>query len=365
VNVVQASACSSSATGRERTELRLHALLIAAFAIGLAFCSPAIAGGAEPPHAHLLSYIVKESTTGGERYIWKFWDPDTDKQAAFLDLPDKPKLVIWDAQNHLVYYAIGGHIFGATYPRTYALSTKITDLPPSDVPEMWIERTTGRLRVIARDDVPGSGIIKKANGNVIFRLADGSAVAAPPHLPDWGTPAVLTVLELNAHGRWVRIARRATKYGAGDTPGSLEVKDFWHEQGASQRNILMSYTCAYGESCGRNLPKSFFPALHAAGNYTPADFNYFPASNGWRGIVFQTIEGDTVHQHTPVFTFSQKDPKLVRLESLPNDERVGLGRSGRYLLIAEEYTGDNPVVIDLKTGRVAFSEAALSAVWIP
>jgi len=350
---------------------RISRLAIFSVALALAgclfVCSQASAGNAATPSpTHLLSYVAEENVPdSGVRYHWKFWDPDTGKQQTFLDLTDKPKLVVWDTQERLVYYAIGSRIFDTTYPRTHALPAQVADLPPGEVIVMWPERTTGRLRVIVREAIPDSAIIRKPHGKVAFRLADGSTVSGTD-LPDWGVAAVLTALELGPRGQWARLARRATKDGAGDTPGTDVVNEFRHERGASEDAIADSFVCGEPETetCGETLPKSLWPPLRAAGNYAAADFAYLAPANGLMGLTFNTAMGDTMHTLKPLFLVPPDGDKLVPIK-LHTMQEVHIGRNGKYLLIDDGDYGDNPIVIDLKTGRTVFSADGCDAVWVP
>lgn len=354
--------------------MRFSRLAIFSVAIALTgclfVCSQASAGNAATQSAaHLLSYVVEENVPdSGVRYHWKFWDPDTGKQQTFLDLPDKPKLVIWDTQERLVYYSIGSRIFDAPYPRTYALATQVGDLPPGDATVMWLERTTGRLRVIVREEIPDSAIIRKPDDKVVFRLADGSTVSGTD-LPDWGVAAVLTVLELGPRGKWALLARRATKDGDPDTPGLDEVEDLWHERGVSQHALLASYTLPNPHPHHRmdleEVSKSLAERLRIDGYHGGKHFLYLRLPGSPNGIVFYEGDSDFLFLETPIFLLSRDGKQLKRLD-LGNRRFVGLGKSGIYLLIADAGNGDNPIVIDLNTGGTVFSpENAHDAMWIP
>ncbi len=160
------------------------------------------------------------------------------------------------------------------------------------------------------------------------------------------------------------MARRATKHGAGDTPYLDVVNGFRHERGVSQGRLLMSYACAYGETCGEHLPKPLVSRLREMGNYPATDFRYIPPGDGLRGLVFRTGMGDTLHAETPVFLVSQRGQTLRRIK-LHHRDQIGFGRNGRYLLLADEYSGDNPILIDLETGNTVFSVRARAAVRVP
>jgi len=149
-----------------------------------------------------------------------------------------------------------------------------------------------------------------------------------------------------------------------NTPYPDVVSRFRHERGVNQSRLLMSYTCAYGETCGNHLPKPLVSRLREVGNYPATDFRYIPPGDGLRGLVFRTGTGDTPHAETPIFLVSQGGQTLRRIK-LNHRDQIGLGRNGQYLLLADEYSGDNPVLIDLETGNTVFSVRARAAVWVP
>ena len=213
-----------------------------------------------------------------------------------------------------------------------------------------------------RAEIPDSAIIKKTGNTVVYRLADGSIVSGMG-FPDWGVAAVLTVLECGPRGEWTRIAQRATKDEAGDTPGMEVVDEFRHERGASRDTIINSCICANWAMCGNDAPKSFVRLLRAADQ--DGEFRYIPPRNGLMGLLFATAFGDTLHTVPPFFLVSQSGEHMKQIE-LGDRNAVDACPDSQSLLIADQYGGDNPIVIDLKTGRAVFSsENATDAVWIP
>ena len=353
--------------GRYRGSARSLTLAgIAATLIGLLLaCAGASAksAGSFGPESALLSYVVAEKSGSATRYRWIFRRPDSNREQFFVEVPDPPKLVFWATKESRVYYAIGARILATAYPQTHAVSSQVAEAPSPNVAAMWIERSTGKLRVIVLNEISQSSITREADGTLIYRLDDGVSVPASG-LPDWGDPGVCTVLELGSAGKWTLVARRATKFGAGDTPGLDVAKGFRHERGVSQDSLLTSYTCPHGQACGKDLPMPMASALRRLVNYPATDFRYIPSADGLRGLVFRTIMGDTPHAEAPVFLVSQGNQTLRQI-NLYHRNQIGLARNGRYLLLTDEYSGDNPLLLDLKTGDTVFSIRARAAVWVP
>jgi hypothetical protein len=340
---------------------RLFNDLAAVLAVCLGTCIGAFAGNSRSGRdvGPILSYFAE----GHADCQWIFWSASSQQKRVFLDLPAAPKFVFWDTQERRVYYAIGSRIFAAAYSDRSAAPSAIGGLPAGDVRVMWIERTSGRLRVVELEEINDDAITKGTNGTVTYRLHDGSSIPGLDS-PDWGIPKVCTVLELGPSGKWLSVARRATKDEAGDTPGLDVVGDLRHERGASQDTLLMSYTYAYREMRGEDLPKGLIPRLTMAVNHSPHDFVYVPEGHGFAGLLFPTAFGDTEHAETPLFLVSPTH-RLRRIKLRNDGGQIGLGRDGRYLLVAEEYSGDDPTVIDLKTSTTLVSEHARAAVWVP
>jgi hypothetical protein len=303
----------------------------------------------------ILSYIAEHDG----HYRWIFWSASSRQKETFLELPEAPKLVFWDTQKMRVYYAIGSRILSAAYPQRHSAPSYIATLPPGDVQVMWVQRSSGRLRAVKVESAAASN---NNDGTTTYSLEDGTSVRGFD-FPD-GIPGVCTVLELRRNGKWVPVVRRASVFEAGDTPGLGVVNDFRYERGASQDTLLMSYTYAYGKMIGKDLRKTLISGLANAGISSPSDFPYVSEQSGAAELVFHTGEGDTVHAETPVFLVSRTD-QLTRLKLRDGYKQIGLGRSGRYLLIEDEYSGDNPTVIDLKTSKTLINERAQSSVWVP
>lgn len=355
----------SQACGRQRTRCLMLALFAGALVIMSLACTEVRAGSdrSSNPGAALLSYVVREKPGSATRYRWILRSPDSNQEQVFVEVPEPPKLVFWDTKESKVYYVRGSRIFAAAYPQAHAVPSYVTKLPSPDAAAMWIERTTGRLRVIVLEEIPESSISRKTDGTLIYRLDDGSSVPAPG-LPDWGDSGVCTVLELGSGGKWTLMARRATKYGAGETPGLDVVNGFRHESGVSQDRLLMSYTCAYGKILRKDLPTPMASSLREVVNFPATDFRYLPPADNLDGIVFRTVMGDTLHAAAPVFLVSQRDQTLRQIK-LDREDQIGFARNSRYLLLANEYSGDNPILLDLETGNTVFSIRAHAAVWVP
>jgi hypothetical protein len=179
-------------------------------------------------------------------------------------------------------------------------------------------------------------------------------------------PFVATVLELAPDGKtWKVLARRATKELAGDTPGLSVVDDLRHEDGVSDVRLLGAYTCDAGQ-CRNDVPADLAEQVNRqTGRRVAADdLSIWKLGPRDPAIVFGTVMGDEVHMTPPVLLVSA-DGRSVTALPTQGREQVGLAVDEPYLLLAGEWTGKDPVVIDVRSGRVRFSAKGLAAMWVP
>jgi hypothetical protein len=306
---------------------------------------------------HILSYLVDTGTS----HRWMLWSAEKRESALFLELSAEPRIAFWDVTHQLVYYALQTQVYAAPYAVLQPRPSLVADLPsPGDtVRLLWIERATGALRVLTLEDVPPDAVITEPDGTLVYRLTDGRTVAGLTK-PHWGRPAICTVLELGGDGHWKMIVQKGTKWQAGDTPGDSVVDDWRHEEGFSQRTLLMRGTCLSG-LCREDLPEALAAQVRERGLGDVDDFSYYPSATN--GVIFRTVMGDTLHATQPVFRV--RDGQVGDAVELGAAKQMGFSAMDHYLLIADEYTGNNPHVIDLKNGTIVFASRGHGSVWIP
>jgi hypothetical protein len=80
---------------------------------------------------------------------------------------------------------------------------------------------------------------------------------------------------------------------------------------------------------------------------------------------FGTVMGDSPHLVGPAYVL-QRDGKATKPATLEVPAQVQVGIKGSLILVAEEYSGDNPILFDAQTGQVVWSpRGASAAVWLP
>jgi len=75
-------------------------------------------------------------------------------------------------------------------------------------------------------------------------------------------------------------------------------------------------------------------------------------------------QGDTPHLTQPVFSWRRDGDALKRI-AVSSGPQLQLARAGSLVLLAREYGGENPLVLDLNSGKTVFSVRGYGAVWVP
>jgi hypothetical protein len=170
-------------------------------------------------------------------------------------------------------------------------------------------------------------------------------------------------MEIAANGDWTTVERRGVRGGAPDAPGCAAVADLRHERGRSLHALMESYRCS-PEAChaeaGAAVPADVTQAVLSAPG-AEAVRSLGDSSKG--RLLFGAGLGDTWHALPPLF-FVRAGAAPKRLV-LALEGQLQLARRADRVLVAEEFSGANPHVVDLGSGRVVFSAPGRSAVWLP
>lgn len=81
-------------------------------------------------------------------------------------------------------------------------------------------------------------------------------------------------------------------------------------------------------------------------------------------LVFRTSQGDTPHLMGEAYAVSRQAGEVRRL-GFDADRQLQVSLRGRLALIASEYSGDDPQIVDLDTGAVIFRAKGSAAAWVP
>ena len=337
---------------------RRRALCALAFALHVS----AGAAGSPAEPTPVLSFFQAD----GQGFHWRFWRADSNRVQSFLTAAAAPRHVFWSPSESRAYYVLGNGLYRSRIDVIPAQPERLADLPASfgEVHALWRERSTGRLRVATMQAVAESAIVKTRRG-VHYRLADGSHIAGLVE-PAWGTPFIASVLQLGEdRTSWKLIARRATKDQAGDTPGLSVTDAFRHEEGVSNQRLLESYSCSAG-ICRNEVSAALAGRASTAAKRTldPDEVSVFPNAGQRPALLFGTVMGDAVHITGPVLLVPPGERAIVALPTAGR-RQLGLGFERSLVLLADEYTGATPVVIDMTSGAQRFRAEGFGATWMP
>lgn len=229
---------------------------------------------------------------------------------------------------------------------------------PWPVQSFWIEKSTQHPRIGYLVLVDEKNIVEKGTGEkkkTFYRFENQLLDATD--LVDFGSPNIAITAELQ-NGKWKRLEMKATKSEAGDTPHLTVLESFNKraEEGTSLAALLSSTTCAGGKlNCEIDNPriKKLVGKLEGYGSTDPLGKSQF---------VFNVVFGDSAHAASPVFFCKDKCVKLKEVKS----EQLAIARADGLVLVANEYTNDNPQVYSETTGTKLFElKEAQSAAWLP
>ena len=339
---------------RELFTLRRWSL---AFVI-LFFSWPGEIGRAEP----LLSYVI-ENDRGAE---WHIWDAAESRDRLFLELPKAPEHSFWDSAAREVYFVLDRGIFRARYDHVPGRAERLGPAPdaPGEIEILWREAQDGSLRAITIYYVPDADLIEDGEA-LTYRLPDGSMIPGIPD-PKWLVYMVCTLEKMTSPNAWSTSVQIADSWTYEGVPCIRLDISSRKESGTSRFRLYQSYRCASSDLCDREAPLAVrpkFEALMAAG--VLFDFvRYLGPSNTTHGLAFGVVEAHALHAYGQVFVVAPDEGRIEPLE-LAVGPQFQIGHAKGYVLITEEYSGADPHVIDLTSGRVVFQADGRSALWVP
>lgn len=314
----------------------------------------------------LLSYFQHDESG----YRWMLWSAQTRRNALFLASPAMPRNVLWMPGEANVYYTLGRAVFRSRFDVTPARQERIAELPAAtgEVRLLWIERGNRRLRIALMADQPQAKVQRPPVRRHARPRKRGGAYPTAPIDTGWGLPFTASVYELAAdRSGWKLLARRATRDYAAGAPGVSVINDLRHESGVSNQRLLASYACEDG-ACGSNVPASLMRLAVQEMAFTPGvdQLGSMPGAPQ-STLLFRTVAGERRHMAGPVLLLRHTERRGDQLVVLPTQGRaqLGLAVDRSLLLIADEMSGDRPLVAQLNTGQVLLQVDGSGAVWVP
>lgn len=330
---------------------------------------PGRAGLAEP----LLSYVVED----GGRAEWRIWNAARSRDRLFLELREAPEHTFWDPAARTVTFVAQGGTYRARFDQSPGRPERLGPAPdaPGEIEILWREARDGSLRAIAIYVVPKADLI--GDGEALsYRLPDGRTIPGIPD-PKWHYYTVCTLQEMTAPDAWSIVRQAADVHGYEGEPCTRLDVTSRRERGTSQFTLHESYRCARSIDrssstlCLEEVPPALGPAFEA---YKRSEA--FKASGTWYDAVrylatdqayelaYGVGEGHALHVYGQVFVVAPDKGGIEPL-ALEVGPQLQIGLTRGYVLVAEEYSGADPHVIDLASGRVVFRARGHSALWVP
>jgi hypothetical protein len=287
----------------------------------------------------LLAY-VQETPRG--IFELRLRDPARKSSEAAAAVADRPALIVWRIDRPEVILVVSDTSYSTAYLKKPYASNPIGDQPPKglDITDGWIGKDGKSLMVL------------------------GSVMAANSVLS-------CALYEVPSSGPWRKTQeeKASSNNGGGDT--SCEAFASRHRvatYSVSNPQLMKAYQCVGRASICNSSGDKRNDAIKGSIEKSNKDFvgaNLADPGKTPFLLGFGTTMGDTPHLMGPAHVL-QRDGKTAKPATLKVPNQVQVAIKGSLILVAEEYSGDNPLVFDADTGQVLLSlKGASSAVWVP
>lgn len=321
----------------------------------IALSTPSKDGALDNP----ILFFMEKSADG--KCIAKQRDLSKETEITVLSQLVCPDNIIWDYQHQKFLLIVGKNLW--VQDMSESKPVNLGELPFQDVPLIWIDDTTGNIRLGYLVPILPQNVVTTEQNNikqVFFKFEDKSLPAT--YLPETGLPYVAIISELKK-GKWEKVAIEPTKSGAPNTPGLavLESRTMQSKKPISLKDLLVESTCAGKLNCSSDfINVSVLVGKKDAYGFIPSRYDIATA--------FGVIITDNIgHAVEPVYFCTKNCTEGARLEGLPENERLSLAtKKDEYLLITEELTGKHPRVYKAGEGKPILDlPNAFAAVWLP
>jgi hypothetical protein len=312
------------------------ALALAAFASKPFAQTPA---GADSGRPAVLAY-VQETTRG--TFELRLHDPGRRSSEAVTTMADRPAVIVWRTDRPEVITVGADTSYSTAYLKKPYVSNPIGDQPPKglEVSDGWIGKDGKSLMVL------------------------GSVLVANSVL-------TCTLYEVPSSGPWRKTQEEKASADAGGGDTSCEAFANRHRvttYSVSNPQLMKAYQCAAKESVCATIGDKRYEAASAsimkAGKSVEAAAFADPGKAPFF-LGFGVRTGDTPHLMGPARVL-QRDGKAAKPATLKVPTQVQVAVKGPLILVADEYSGDNPLLFDAETAQVVLStRRASAAVWVP
>lgn len=306
-----------------------------------------------PASAEKLFFVEK---TGSDECVSKYLEIPSKKETVLMHSKDCPKNLIWDMKNKTLYYTSEDFLFSRPLDRSKMGPQKLVKLPQKENFSISLDAEKHQPLISYLVEVPiedykftGEGETRKE----IYKF-EGKTYETTT-TPPWGIPyvAISAVLE---KGKWKRLEVVPTKSEAGDTPG-LDALSERKTEGLSMSEIAKDMYC-YSKKLDCTAEDKKIAKLVKA----EESDNYGHIETKKSEFVFGTLFGDSMHASAPVFLCQNHCATSKKLKEV-TETQIGLATQGDYLLVVNEFTGDNPRVYDADGKLVYDNSSASQTIW--
>lgn len=259
--------------------------------------------------------------------------------------PSCPDEIIWDQKTGDTYY-----LLFSPKPSLYkipqgdkpapVLLAKLPPLSELNQNPVWVLSEKGTLRLALIEEISEKNITKK--GEKSFVNYKGKVLETDRFL-NVGTPAVITVLELNSQGKWDVLALEPTSTEAGDTLGFLAVEKWMKikENSISLNESIQKESAVGWKECAsvqeKNCQDAKFaqekmkdPKISSLPKLKEADeVTYFRVGDK-EGLIIPLNYGDSPHFTAPLY-YCTKNCQFTEAIEYSTEDTIGLSFSIKTL----------------------------------
>lgn len=309
--------------------------------LGAAALLLALQGLACAADAPRLAYVQPNANGRPEL---RLADPATGQSVRVQSLLEAPQLVVWSRERPEVLTLRDSGVYRTDYQREPGVGNPVGDAAPAGLTldDAWLGPDGQSLLAV--------GATSGAKGAV------SCALYAVP-----------------ASGPWRRLdnPRPAPAAEDGDCGGFAPAERAKARSVSSLQLARRQQCAANGSPCDQPARADADPyagvrkALAAQVKSLDAVAIADPGANTPFLLAAAIQTAETPHMARPVHLVARQGLQLQK-PALPTPAQVQIGLAGRYALIAEEYSGNAPIVVDLQTGKTVLSlPKASMATWLP
>ena len=332
--MIRLSRCACLVRGF-RTPL-VKVLLTAALTLTLTLigASSPLARAASPATAPPLLAYVAEAKAGSSL---RLFDPARHTTEDVLPFTEPPTAVIWRLDRAAVATVNADGVFLSDYHKKPVVPEPIGDAAPKgvSVQDGWFA----------------------ADGHTLLLVASKNDLRGNPVCGLYAVPV---------QGAW-KLQDKPAPVNANDDCLAFADANRVRFLSVSSALLLHEQVCASAQGiCGKKTdPREarLMPALKKLSHDVEGVALADPGTTRHL-LAFGVAYGDTPHL-TDAIQLVQRDSLTATRLAVKSGKQVQLGLAGNLALIAGEYSGRNPVVVDLDSGNTLFTGKGFGAVWVP